>query len=85
MSEKSIGALWEKGTGDKKYFSGEIENEKGEKSQIVVFRNSYKEQEKHPDWKIFKSVPKEERASSPISKQPEEPAQSEEDSSGLPF
>jgi hypothetical protein len=54
----SIGALWEKNSSKGlKFFSGQIEvNE--EKIQIVVFKNDYKKEDKHPDWKIFISKPK---------------------------
>lgn len=55
---KSIGALWEKKSGKGTWFSGSIETN-GEKIQIVVFKNDYKKEEKHPDYKIFVSKPKE--------------------------
>lgn len=55
MSDKkqSIGALWEKKTknGDT-LFSGSIEID-GKKTKIAVFKNGYKKEDKHPDWKIF--------------------------------
>jgi len=55
--EQSIGALWSKQSkGGANYFSGSIEIE-GKKTQIVVFKNQFKKEEKHPDWKIFVSVP----------------------------
>ena len=60
--KKDIGAMWlhtaQSGT---KYLSGVIEID-GVKHQIVMFKNNYKEQEKHPDYKIYPSTPKGEQA-----------------------
>ena len=51
--EDRIGALWLK-TGPKgDYFTGEVSGQK-----IVVFQNGYKESEKHPDWVVYKSKPR---------------------------
>ena len=61
MSEKQkdAGALWlnvsKTGT---KYMSGSVEID-GVKTKIVVFKNNYKEEEKHPDYKIYLSTPRE--------------------------
>jgi hypothetical protein len=53
-NENKIGALWQK-TGPKgDYFTGEVNGQK-----IVVFANGYKQSEKHPDWIILKSLPRE--------------------------
>lgn len=59
--EQSIGALWSSTTrnGDE-YFKGQIELD-GAKVSIIVFRNKRKSLEKHPDYQIFKSVPRGER------------------------
>jgi hypothetical protein len=48
----SIGALWITKGKNIKYLSGEIELN-GEKSRLVVFKNSFKTDEKHPDYKIY--------------------------------
>ena len=54
--EKAIGALWEKEGAKGLYMTGNILiNE--EQYQIVVFRNDRKEG-KQPDWRIFKSKPR---------------------------
>ena len=57
MSEKnkSIGALWLKEGKNGKFMSGSIEIE-GRKHNFVVFKNSYKEQDKQPDYKIFEAM-----------------------------
>lgn len=52
--DDQIGALWMKTSGRGDYFTGEVNGQK-----IVVFSNSYKQAEKHPDWIIYKSRPKE--------------------------
>jgi len=55
--EQSIGALWSKQSKNgANYLSGSVEID-GKKTQIVVFKNKFKEQDKHPDWKIFISQP----------------------------
>jgi uncharacterized protein (DUF736 family) len=56
-AKRSIGALWartsKKGTD---FFSGKIEGI----GDVVVFANADKEDgDKRPDWKIFKSEPRE--------------------------
>lgn len=54
MSRK-IGALWLKETKDgKKYFSGVLEDLRGE-IRIAVFKNDRKEKENQPDYQIIVS------------------------------
>jgi uncharacterized protein (DUF736 family) len=61
MNDDKIGALWENKTSKgQEYFSGQIEW-KGEKIKIVAFKNNYKKEDRHPDWNIMISKPKEER------------------------
>ncbi len=55
--EKSIGGLWSKvGTKGTEYLTGEIEVG-DQKISIKIFRNGFKETDKHPDWKIYKREP----------------------------
>jgi hypothetical protein len=61
MADDSIGALWEKSKGDNDYFTGAIEVD-GIKINIVVFKNKFKNNDRQPSWKIFKSKPKEQQA-----------------------
>lgn len=52
-AEKSIGALWFKTSKNGvEYFTGDIELN-GELIRIKAFKNSYKETDNHPDWKIY--------------------------------
>lgn len=52
VKNESIGALWigEGKTG--KFMSGEIELD-GKKTRIIVFKNNYKKEDKHPDYRIY--------------------------------
>lgn len=55
MENKSIGALWTHESKDgNKYLSGVVEVD-GKKVDIVVFKNKYKKESKHPDFQIFLS------------------------------
>lgn len=58
MANESIGALWINESEKGKYMSGVVEIN-GEKHPIVVFKNSYKKEEKHPDYRI---LPKKQKA-----------------------
>ena len=49
---QNIGALWINEGKNIKYLAGEIELD-GKVTKIVVFKNSYKTEEKHPDYRIF--------------------------------
>ena len=59
--ENDIGALWLKESKSGNKFMGGVIEVNGEKINIVVFKNNYKEKENHPDYKILKSQPKEEQ------------------------
>jgi len=52
-SDREIGALWRKG-GDKPFYSGSV-TVGGEKLEIVIFKNKYKEKDNQPDLRIYKS------------------------------
>ncbi len=63
MSRK-IGALWLKETKDgKKYFSGVLEDMRGE-IRIAVFKNDRKEKENQPDYQIIVSEERREQRES---------------------
>jgi len=55
---KDIGALWQKTSTKGSYLSGYIEVD-GVKKNIVCFINTYKSEQKHPDYKIYPSEPRE--------------------------
>jgi len=54
---QSIGALWTKHKGEMEYYSGNI-TWKGEKIKIVVFSNTKKKEENHPDYNILLNTPR---------------------------
>ena len=53
----SIGALWTQHKGEMEYYSGNI-TWKGEKIKIVVFSNTKKKEENHPDYNILLNTPR---------------------------
>jgi len=56
--DSSIGALWEKTSGKgNRFFTGSIKIG-GEVTKIVVFKNINKKTDKHPDYNILISIPK---------------------------
>jgi len=57
--DEEVGALWEKTSQKGPYMTGSITLH-GERLDVVVFPNKYKNDEKHPSWRIYKSRPKQE-------------------------
>lgn len=56
--DDKIGALWTRATRDNaEYLKGEI-TVNGVKTEIVVFRNGYKQTDKHPSHIIYLSTPR---------------------------
>ena len=55
--ENILGALWIKESSKGQFLSGYIEVN-GEKIHLVCFQNKFKAEDKHPDWIILKSKPK---------------------------
>ena len=47
-----IGALWLHKKNGKTFMSGRIELDKDNEMRILVFKNDYKEEDKHPDFVI---------------------------------
>lgn len=57
---KDIGALWVRRSNKGEYMTGYVMVGE-QKIPIVCFLNGYKKEEKHPDWRILPSEPKEAR------------------------
>ena len=72
-----LGALWEKQSARGTYMSGTISGVK-----VVVFHNGKKTSDKSPDWRVLKSVPKDEK---PERAPHNANALSEADESDIPF
>lgn len=66
MALESVGAFWKKEKNGKTFYSGQIEMEKAQivdgKIQILLYKNDYKEEDKHPDLKIFQIQDDEQQA-----------------------
>lgn len=59
--EDELGALWVKNGARGDYMTGTLDVN-GEKVRIVAFREGNKRNEKAPDWRIYKSKPREQAA-----------------------
>jgi serine/threonine-protein kinase RIO1 len=57
-----VGALWLSEGRNGKFFSGRIELTEGQEVRILVFKNNYKEESKHPDYIIYEPETREEDA-----------------------
>jgi uncharacterized protein (DUF736 family) len=57
QNQDEIGALWSKTSARGEYFTGVINGQK-----VVVFKNTRKTAEKHPDWRVLKAKPREQTA-----------------------
>ena len=54
-TEREIGALWTKQSrnGSQKYMTGHFKNSQGEKTDVVIFSNKDKKNEKAPDFRVY--------------------------------
>jgi hypothetical protein len=61
-AEREVGALWKKQSPTQKFLSGHIKIDDGmggeETLQVVIFNNKHKKQDNHPDFRIYKSLPR---------------------------
>ena len=93
---EELGALWKRQGKNETYLTGYISNWDGSKTKIVVFSSKNKKNENQPDFRIYESLPLEnrsgtgetsEKASTPMKtkKIAPKPAQAEsvDDSDGL--
>lgn len=55
MENNNIGALWIKEGTKGEFYKGNIVLDNGEKINIVVFKNNYKNKETQPDYQILKA------------------------------
>ena len=52
MALKKVGALWLKEKDGSKYMSGKLTEGIAAGAQVLVYRNKYKKDEKHPDYTL---------------------------------
>ena len=61
-AEREVGALWKKQSPTQKFLSGHIKMDDGmggeETLQVVIFNNKHKSKDNHPDFRIYKSLPR---------------------------
>ena len=66
-SKRECGALWLRQSSNQKYFSGHVtlQDEMGveTKQNLVIFSNKHKKKENHPDFRVYKSEPKQQGGS----------------------
>ena len=58
-SEREIGALWKREGRNQKYLTGKMKNADGSEQQVVIFSNKNKTKENQPDFRVYKSEPRE--------------------------
>ena len=54
-SERELGALWKRQSGDQKYLTGKIKNQDGSTQSVVIFKNKFKDKDNQPDFRVYKS------------------------------
>ena len=59
--EREVGALWKKDGANQKYLTGHIKDQEGNSQQVVIFSNKQKTKDTQPDFRVYKSVPREDR------------------------
>jgi hypothetical protein len=61
-AKRECGALWLKQSPTQKYFSGHVtlQDEMGVESKVnlVIFSNKHKKKDNHPDFRVYRSEPK---------------------------
>lgn len=71
-SEREIGAFWKREGKNQKYLTGKIKNDDGSEQQVVVFSNKNKTKDNQPDFRVYKSEPRETTQASTSSSQEQE-------------
>jgi len=70
--KRECGALWLRQSSNQKYFSGHVtlQDEMGveTKQNLVIFSNKHKKKDTHPDFRVYKSEPRQQDGSASNSK-----------------
>jgi len=89
----SIGGLWKNiSKNNNEYMAGSVEID-GKTTKLIIFKNDYKKEDKHPDFKIFVRTPVGEQTENQaaaevqtvVEPQPVEAEAEDEKSDDLPF
>lgn len=59
-SEREIGALWKREGRNQKYLTGKMKSADGTEQQVVIFSNKNKTKDNQPDFRVYKSEPRQE-------------------------
>ena len=57
-SEREIGALWKREGRNQKYLTGKMKGADGTEQQVVIFSNKNKTKDNQPDFRVYKSEPR---------------------------
>tara|TARA_R100000808_G_C2143039_1_gene150792 strand:- start:1802 stop:2059 length:258 start_codon:yes stop_codon:yes gene_type:complete len=57
-SDREIGALWKRDNGSQKYLTGKLKDKDGNEQQVVIFSNKHKNKDTQPDFRVYKSEPR---------------------------
>ena len=57
-SEREIGALWKREGRNQKYLTGKVKQADGSEQQVVIFSNKNKTKDNQPDFRVYKSEPR---------------------------
>ena len=60
-SDREIGALWKREGKNQKYLTGKMKSADGTEQQVVIFSNKNKTKDNQPDFRVYKSEPREEQ------------------------
>ena len=86
MANDSIGAIWKRTakSNGKEYLSIVFTRADGSKSEFIAFENDKGDNDKRPDYKIYKSEPRQNNAPAPNKPAPAKPAPPPDDGD-VPF
>lgn len=85
MALKKVGGLWLNEKAGKKYFSGKVQEDIPAGSKVFVYRNTYKEEDKHPDYTLHVAVDDDQPRREEYNQAPPPPPPPPPDEDEIPF
>jgi len=73
--EREIGALWKNEGRNQTYLTGKVKMQDGTEQKVVIFSNKNKNKDSQPDFRVYKSEPKQQEETATASA----PTQQEEE------